>query len=157
MSLAKEIKAGKINTVRHEALLNIVRTADIIEKLGSAFFSQFGITGAQYNLLIVLKLQARSLTQVEIGERLIASRANVTALVDRLEKKNYVRRVKVEKDRRIYHVELTPQGRDALEKSETAYVREVEKRMFCLSKEDSAKLSAILSKLRKNLTRENEI
>lgn len=157
MSLAKEIKTGKINTVRHEALLNIVRTADIIEKLGSAFFSQFGITGAQYNLLIVLKLQARSLTQVEIGERLIASRANVTALVDRLEKKNYVRRVKVEKDRRIYHIELTPQGKDVLEKAEKAYVREVEKRMFCLSKEDSVKLSAILSKLRKDLTRENEI
>ena len=151
MSLAKEIGAQEINSVRHEALLNIVRTSDFIGKLSSKFFGKFGLTEAQYNVLIILKLNAKSLTQVEIGKKLISSRANITSLVDRLEKKNYVERKKDDFDRRLYKVNLTKEGLNLLEKVEPTYVNEVEKRMASINESDCRKLSAILVKFRQNL------
>ncbi len=151
MSLAKEIGVREINSVRHEALLNIVRTSDFIGKLSCNFFVKFELTEAQYNVLIVLKLNGNSLTQVEISKKLISSRANVTSLVDRLEKKNYVKRKKVSSDRRLFEVDLTKEGLNLMKKVEPAYVNEVEKRMSGLNEADCRKLSAILVRLRQNL------
>ena len=107
ISKAKEIGTQKTNSVRHESLLNIVRTSDFIGKLSSKFFGKFDLTEAQYNVFIVLKLNSKSLTQVEIGKKLISIRANVTSLVDRLEKNKYVKRNKVFTDRRLFRFDLT--------------------------------------------------
>ncbi|MBN1794865.1 MAG: MarR family transcriptional regulator [Candidatus Omnitrophica bacterium] len=152
MSLPKELKMkGGMLTTQHEALLNIVRTATIIGKLSNAFFGRFGITEAQYNVLIVLKLADKPLTQVEIGERLVVSRANMTALLDKLEKKAYVIRKKVEGDRRIFQIELTKEGRKLLDKVEPAYLRQVESNMACLNLSACKALSRVLTLLRENL------
>ncbi|MBI4845617.1 MAG: MarR family transcriptional regulator [Candidatus Omnitrophica bacterium] len=150
MSLEKEIKMEKkINTVRHEALLNVVRTADFIEKISYSFFKKYGVTAAQYNVMIVLKLAAKDLTQAQIGERLITSRANVTSLIDQLEKRKFVRRKSVADDRRVYIIELTQAGKDLLKKVEPAYLDIVEKKMAVLTVKENHQLSLLLTKLRK--------
>ena len=149
MSLSKEIKMQcEINTKRHEALLNIVRTADFIWKLSESFFSPFGITGAQYNILIVLKLVNKALTQVEIGERLISSRANITLLLDKMEAKGLVKRERIESDRRVLMVDLTARGRKAVDTVEVKYVAEVERLMSCLTGTECKEMSRLLEKLR---------
>ena len=154
MNLAKEIKMkNEFESIRHEALLNIVRTANLIEKISGAFFGKFNITEAQYNILIVLKLEARPLTQIEIGERLVTSRSNITFLIDRLEYKNYVERQDVEDDRRIYAIHLTEQGRRAVEKVEKAYVKKVEEIMTFINGTECKTVSKSLEKLRGNLHR----
>ena len=152
MSLHKEIKLKDgMLTVQHEALLNIVRTANMIGKISNTFFAGFGITEAQYNVLIVLKLEDKPLTQVEIGERLIVSRANMTSLLDKLEKKAYVIRKTVEGDRRIFQIELTGEGKKILHKVEPAYLEQVENNMACLKIVECKELSKTLTLLRNNL------
>jgi len=151
MTLSKEIKAKKAISARHEALLNVVRTHDYITKRASSFFSLYDITEAQYNVLIVLKLEERNLTQVEIGERLIASRPNITSLIDKLEKKGHVLRKKVASDRRIFEIELTPDGKKLLEKVEPQYIKEVEKAMSSISTADCKRINTIMPKIRQKL------
>ena len=152
MTLAREIKLNKeIDSIRHEALLNIVRTASLIEKISGAFFGKFHITEAQYNILIVLKLEGRELTQIEIGERLVTSRANITSLIDRLEDKCFVKRKDVENDRRIYMIHLTEQGRRIVDKVEKAYVGKVEEIMSHLNESECKTISKSLEKLRESL------
>ena len=152
MSLAKEIKMkNEIESIRHEALLNIVRTANCIAKISTTFFEQYHLTEAQYNVLIVLKLEGRALTQIEIGERLVTSRANMTSLLDKLEKKEYVRRETVKGDRRVYEVHLTEQGKRILEKVEKVYVEKVEEIMASVSIAESKTMSRLLEKLRESL------
>lgn len=152
MTLAREIKLTKeIESIRHEALLNIVRTASLIEKISGVFFGKFDITEAQYNILIVLKLEGRELTQIEIGDRLVTSRSNITSLIDRLEHKGFVKRQDAEDDRRIYRIQLTEQGRRIVDKVEKAYVEKVEEIMSHLGKAECKTISKSLERLRVSL------
>ena len=72
-------------------------------------YSHFGITGPQ---LWVIKTiyQDGSLPLGELSKRMYLHPSTLTAAVDRLEKKGYVLRNRVEKDRRVINVQLTPQG-----------------------------------------------
>ncbi len=150
MSLEKEIKQ-KINSPRHEALLNIVHTNNYLQKFSRLFFEDLGITEAQYNIMIIIKLENRKLTQVEISERMVSSRSNITSLIDKLQKKAYVRRLPMEGDRRVYQVELTSEGIKKLSEVEPLYVKTVEKIMGCFSVEESRRLSSLLVKIRENI------
>ncbi len=151
MSISKELKMKRpLESFRHEALLNIVRTASCLEKIAQSFFAQFDMTEAQYNILIVLKIEGRSLTQIELGERVVSSRPNVTVLLDRLEGKGYVERRRVENDRRIYQVHLTKKGSKAVDKAEKAYVEKVEMLMAVLNQSECQGISMALEKLRKS-------
>jgi len=150
MSLREEIKQN-INSARHEALLNVVHTVSCLSKISRKFFSKFEITEAQYNVMIIIKLEKRSLTQVEISERMVSSRSNVTSLIDKLQKKDYVHRLPVKGDRRVYAVELTEKGKNKVNVIEPHYIKAVEKAMAKFSTNESKKLSELLVKLRESL------
>ncbi len=153
MGLSDEIKmGGAFESFRHEALLNLMKTTHSIQKRSNAFFSEYGISDAQYNVLIVLKIAGEGLTQVDIGQRVVASRSNITALIDRLEKKNYVKRCVVEGDRRSYKVELAADGVKLLDSVEKLYLDEVESVMTCLTEKESKQLSSIMEKLRNHIS-----
>lgn len=149
MSLYKEIKQ-KIDSPRHEALLSIVYTANYLDKISGRFFRGFDITEAQYNAMVIIKLENRMLTQVEISQRMVSSRANVTSLIDKLQKKGYVRRLPVEGDRRVYQVQLTDKGIKKVAEVEPGYIKAIEKIMDCFSVEESRKLSRLLVKIRQS-------
>ncbi|QNQ82023.1 MarR family transcriptional regulator [Lactobacillus sp. PV037] len=51
------------------------------------------------------------LTVSQVASKLHVSRATITATVDRLVRKGYVKRVRDEKDRRVIHLKLTKKGR----------------------------------------------
>lgn len=158
MSLEKETKL-KINSARHEALLNVVFTSNYLAKHSRNFFIKFGITEAQYNIMIIIKLENRKLTQVEISERMVSSRSNITSLIDKLQEKGYVNRLSVEGDRRVYAVELTDEGKKKLDEVEPIYDKTVEKIMKNISIDESKKISALLAKIRQDsiiVERENE-
>jgi MarR family transcriptional regulator, 2-MHQ and catechol-resistance regulon repressor len=83
------------------------------------FHSSFGYTksNGRYTLLRILYF-ARStrLTLNEIGNEMMVSGANITYLIDQLEKEGLVVRIPYPADRRVTHVELTPAGVEACEK-----------------------------------------
>ncbi len=152
MSLEKEIgMKERINSIGHEVLLNIVRTANFIDKRAQSFFLRFGLTQAQYNVLIVLKLEKKNLTQVEIGQRLVVSRAGITSILDKIEKKGYIRRQRIKSDRRVFEIGLTPAGKKIINLVEPHYLKEVEKTMRCLNEDENRQLNKSLGVLRKKL------
>ena len=80
-----------------------------LQNYSSKVYSHFGITGPQ---LWVLKTiyQNGSLPLGELSKRMYLHPSTLTAAVDRLEKKGYVLRNRIEKDRRVINVQLTPEG-----------------------------------------------
>jgi len=150
MSLENEIKQ-EIKSFRHEALLNIVHTHNQLAKFSRLFFKKFRMTEAQYNIMIIIKLEKGKLTQVEISERMVSSRSNITSLIDKLQKKRYVCRVPLERDRRVYHVELMKKGREKILEVEPIYTKTVEEIMECFSLNESRNMSSLLVKVRNNL------
>ena len=52
-----------------------------------------------------------NLTVSQVAEKLNLSKATITSTVDRLVRKDYVERIRDNKDRRVVHVKLTKRGR----------------------------------------------
>jgi MarR family transcriptional regulator, lower aerobic nicotinate degradation pathway regulator len=69
-----------------------------------------------FGVLRVLERDDGPISQREVAERTGIDASDVVDLVDRLEQAGYVRRERDERDRRRYALELTPEGRDAIER-----------------------------------------
>jgi DNA-binding MarR family transcriptional regulator len=89
-----------------QCLRRIVKS---LQNYSQKVYSHFGITGPQ---LWVLKTiyQNGSLPLGELSKRMYLHPSTLTAAVDRLEKKGYVLRNRIEKDRRVINVQLTRKG-----------------------------------------------
>ncbi len=138
----------------HESLLNIYHTASKIKKRADGFFRPFGLTDVQYNVLILLKYHSGpegGLSQAALSDMMLVNRANVTSLIDRMEKASLVVRTAAEGDRRYNIVKLTSKGKKLMEKVEPAYKNEVKKIMACLNEADQKKLVNFLERLRGNI------
>lgn len=153
MGLKEELKLSKnFISTEHEALLNLYYTSVCIKKHASDFFAPFGLTDVQFNLMMMLKHHGGSegLSQARLSEMMMVNRANVTGLIDRLEKIGMVRRTAV-KDRRFNMIQLTQKGKTLLEKADPAYGNEVQEAMSVLTEADLKRLIRACEKLRANL------
>lgn len=150
MSLQRELKLPQpFQSTKHEALLNILRTGSFLSKKGDRFFLKYELTMSQFNLLMVLKYGGSArLTQSEIAERLLVNRANITGLIDRLQKAGLVERAGDRKDRRHYFIRLTPKGMKILDKVETSYDKEVDLIMESVSEEEALRIIKAMEKIR---------
>ena len=148
-SLATELSLDfPFSDLRHETLLNIVHTANLLASAGGPLFRQFGLTEAQFNLLFALLHKRRDITQTDLGKRLVVTRATITSVLDKLEEKGLVERRDVPANRRIYHVELTPEGRALIEELEPLYREEVHRAMADLSDGECRDLITCLERVR---------
>ena len=85
--------------------------------LSSAFLRRLrhGITPSQYNVLRILRGSLPDgLASSEIADRMITRDPDITRLVDRLEKRGLVTRVRGRQDRRIVEVRITGKGQELL-------------------------------------------
>lgn len=94
-----------------EAVMNLVRTADLLVKHIADLIRPFGLTPSSGLVLGILADAQSPLPPHQIAERLIISRATVTGLLDSLERRGYVRRLPHSSDRRMLLIELTDAGR----------------------------------------------
>jgi DNA-binding MarR family transcriptional regulator len=98
-----------------EATIAILRTADVLRRRLGAVIEPHGITLQQFNVLRILRgAQGKPMPTLEIGARLIEQTPGITRLLDRLEEKELVRRVRCTEDRRQVHCFITPAGLELL-------------------------------------------
>jgi MarR family transcriptional regulator, 2-MHQ and catechol-resistance regulon repressor len=122
MSINTELELEQpIQDIKHELVLNIVRTATVMAIKGEALFRRFDLTEAQFNVLFALKYKNSEWTQSDLGKRLVVTRASITSVLDKLEGKGLVKRNEVPGNRRIYHVSLTRKGQALIDKVEPIY------------------------------------
>jgi DNA-binding MarR family transcriptional regulator len=95
---------------RHQALIQLLRTADILWEASRVFFARWELSPSQFNILNLLDGHPNGLSQTELGRELLTHRSNITGLVDRLEKRGLVRRNEAAGDRRAYRVVLASAG-----------------------------------------------
>jgi DNA-binding MarR family transcriptional regulator len=103
---------------RSRAIAAVVSTAHKLYREVTLCAKAHKLTESQYNALRILRGAERrdeQLTQADLADRLIASRANTTWILDRLEERKLIAR-KGHTDRRKNLVELTPAGQKLLAK-----------------------------------------
>lgn len=77
--------------------------------IGSERMHRAGVSMAHFHLLSMLDRHGDT-TMSRIAEQLDVSLSNATGLVDRIEERGLVERVRVPDDRRVVQVRLTPDG-----------------------------------------------
>jgi DNA-binding MarR family transcriptional regulator len=155
MSLKEELKLKKgFDIVEHEALLNIYYTANLLKKRADVLFKASGLTDVQYNVMALLTYQAGEeggLSQSQLSNMMLVNRANITTLVDRMEKSGLVVRTAHSEDRRFNIIKLTTKGKKLFEKVEPLYHEQIQQVMSSVAKPEQKKLITILEKVRANL------
>ncbi|MCG8473299.1 MAG: MarR family transcriptional regulator [Desulfobacterales bacterium] len=81
----------------------------VVQHDGSKESKQFGLTSAQSHVLRTL-YYVGPLSSVDLSRHLYVTASNMTGLIDRLEKKELVSRVRKEGDRRVTLITLTAKG-----------------------------------------------
>lgn len=114
--LQTEIKQKKPFQAREEEVfLNLMRTADRLQRRGVFLFKAYDLSLNQYNVLRILRgAGAEGLACGEIGERMITRDPDITRLLDRLEKRDLVNRSRDQGDRRVVTARLTAAGAELL-------------------------------------------
>ncbi len=87
----------------------------------------------------------------DIGNNMVVTFANVTTIVDNLEKMSYVKRVRDPSDRRRIIVELTAQGKNIFRKIHEKHSKVIEDIMRALSEQDLKNLIEYLEKLKNSV------
>ena len=98
-----------------EAVVTLLGTADRVRTALSRVVEAHGITLQQYNVLRILRGAGdEGLPTLDIAARMIEHNPGVTRLLDRLEAKKLVRRVRCPEDRRQVLCHSTPTARRLL-------------------------------------------
>jgi len=103
--------------------------------------SQFGVLESLYHL--------GTMCQNELATKILKSSGNLTMVIDNLEKRNLVRRVRDTEDRRKVQVLLTDEGRDLISQLLPDHVAAITKEMKSLSSEEQDHLGELCKKLGK--------
>ena len=132
--------------------LSVAWTWYRIEKIGRQFFASLGITDAQFNALMILwDYRDRDLRQHELAALLVVNRASLGGVVDRLERKGWVRRQTDPADRRALFVCLTDRGIVKLKEVRAPYYRLLAAAFGGADKGTAAALILLNDALRKRL------
>ncbi len=130
-----------------ESAMNLVRTAELLEKRIAGLLQPFGLSPATGLVLSILADTEPPVSPNQIAERLIISRASVTSLIDSLEKRGYVRRQPHGSDRRMLLIELTETGRQVADRFRPIVHMHENQWLNTLSAEEQEQLIQLLHRL----------
>jgi MarR family 2-MHQ and catechol resistance regulon transcriptional repressor len=105
-----------------------------------------GLTMTQFGVLEAL-LHRGPLTHRDLGRKVLTSAANMTDVVDKLELRGLVRRVRCPADRRLVHVDLTDPGRCLIERLFPDHAGDIAASMSGLDLQQLAQLGDLLRAL----------
>ena len=110
--LAQEIrKKGPCASVEQEAFLNILKTADVLAGQLADLLKPAGLSATQYNVLRILRgAGGEGLSCGEVGQRMITRDPDITRLMDRLEKRGLISRLRQSDDRRVVMSRISEAG-----------------------------------------------
>lgn len=108
----------------------LLQTADTLGQQAEQLLKAAGLTGAQYNVLRILRGgEPEGLPCRAIGDRMISHDPDMTRLLDRLEKRGLITRERQTDDRRVVKTRITPQALSIL-KALDQPVHDLHKRQF---------------------------
>jgi len=98
-----------------ETYLNLWRSYDRLRGIEDQLFSRWDLTAQQYNVLRLLEASPeKAVPTLSLASRLVSRAPDITRMIDRLEKRAWIRRERSENDRRTVMVSITTAGRELL-------------------------------------------
>lgn len=148
MKLEDEIKQKKFKNDFHKLAVNLIYTHGWLSNHQAEFFKNFDITGAQYNILRILRGQHPNPASINLlKDRMLDKMSDASRLVERLKNKGLVEREICPEDRRKVEVKITDSGIELLKKMDD--LEDKFENLFANIKSSEAKmLNELLDKIR---------
>ena len=122
--------SGSSNSLENRIFVALLETADTLAQEAEQLLKAAGLTGAQYNVLRILRgAEPKGLACRAIGDRMISHDPDMTRLLDRMEKHGLITRERQSDDRRVVKTRISAQGLSLL-KTLDQPVRDLHKRQF---------------------------
>lgn len=151
MTLEEAIQQKKFVSVYQKAHLNILYSAACLNQATTRLLKPFGLTWQQFNILRILRgQQPKHATVKLLTERMIDKMSNASRLVDKLEKKGFVKREQSEVDRRQVDISITQEGLVLLEKASQVVETGLRFTDNTLTEKEANTLNQLLDKIRES-------
>lgn len=123
--------------------VRLLRAAETLRGEVTLSLGDFGLTGSQFSAMKVLRLKG-PLAQRDIARYLLMASGNVTVVIDNLEKRGLVKRVRNAEDRRMVFVHLTGDGEKLFDEVYPGHLERIRAVMGRLNEEQVGDLHGLL-------------
>ena len=147
MSIEKEINQPKFRNEYQKSVINLIYTYNWMNEKMKIILDQHEITGQQFNILRILRGAGTPLSTLQIRQRMLDKMSDTSRIVDRLIKKELVRKSICKSDRRLVDIIITDKGKKILERLD-ACNDQMDEVFKNLSVADARKLNQLLDKIR---------
>ena len=137
--MGTKFKGSSDDILSLNTFICLARAADSINSRLNAHITSYNLTISQFGILEAL-YHIGSMCQKELSDKILKSTANITTVIDNLEKRNLVKRIRQEADRRYITVELTEKGKKLIQEIFPEHVKHINEEMAILSKDEKLKL-----------------
>jgi len=139
--------SGDIYTIRtKEIVYSIRRLMQAGEHYTKELNKIYNVSAAQINCLLSLH-ENGPLPPSQIAKHVMVNSSTITGIIDRLEKKDLVKRLRISKDRRVITVELTKNGKILAENAPPPIQQKIIDGLNQLSPSEIEQISLTLKRL----------
>lgn len=138
------------STCKNKAYLALMQTSKEIQECIRAELAKTDLHVTEFSVLEVLYFHGKQ-TIHEVAQRILVSSGSMTYVIDKLERKNMLKRVPCPEDRRVIHLVLTPDGEAFMQSIMPRHQERVEQLFGSLSEEESGTFVQLLGKIKHQL------
>ncbi len=147
MTLENDINQHTFRSEHQKSVINMIYTFNWMNAKLDTIFDPFDITQQQFNILRILRGAGKPLSTLQIRQRMLDKMSDTSRIVDRLIKKNMVKKSICKEDRRLVDVSITDKGRKLLEKIDLLE-KEMDAVFINLTIAEARQLNELLDKVR---------
>ena len=133
-------------SLKETICFKLMRIRDKVHDYSKTYFQEIGITYGNYVTLLIL-YENPGITQAKLSELNHKDKNVIVQTIDKFEKKNYVKRIRAETDRRAYTLYLTETGNEVVRKYWDVIVGAETELLKNISDEELADFCKIINKL----------
>jgi DNA-binding MarR family transcriptional regulator len=132
-----------------EVIGRISRVSSLVQRELEAVFATWGLAGSDFDVLATLRRSGppNQLTPGELSSSTMVTSGGMTKLLDRLERRELIRRDLDPRDRRGKLIALTDAGRALVDEVVGAHLANEERLLAVLGPQDRARLAGLLRRL----------
>jgi DNA-binding MarR family transcriptional regulator len=151
-ALRQEISQQRpFSSVEEEALLNLMRTSDCVQRAFQRTARPWGVTATQYNVLRILRgAHPQGLTCSAIGDRMITAEPDITRLLARMKTLKLIKQQRDKRDRRVVWTQISAAGLDLLSRMDAVIDQAPKDLLGHLDREELRELIRLLELARMN-------
>ncbi|OIP22311.1 hypothetical protein AUK22_10695 [bacterium CG2_30_54_10] len=146
--MQNEIRESPIGSLALSTYVKLSRATETVSTNIHRHLLESGLTISQFGVLEAL-FHGGPQTMCDLGRKILRSTANLTTVVDNLEKLDLAHRQRPEEDRRQFIVHLTDKGRELISRLFPLHAAIITEEMGFLGPEELEELSRICRKLGK--------